>query len=90
MLKGKHGRGWQQQGKCEGTKKGKHMETAEALSSLSATSGCQQLYRTEGQSEQIMHSFRVSTTLPFSLQLPTPISPVRATPLSGVFLTSPL
>lgn len=49
MLKGKHGRGWRQQGKCEGTKKGKHMEIAEALSSLSATSGCQQLYRTEEQ-----------------------------------------
>lgn len=64
---GEHGRGWRQQGECEGTKKRKQMETAEALSSLYTTSICQQLYGPEGQSEQVMHSFRISTTLPFSL-----------------------
>lgn len=63
---GEHGRGWRQQGKCEGTTKGKQMETAEALSSLYATSICPLLYGSEGQSEQIMHSFRISTTLPLS------------------------
>lgn len=67
MLKGNMGEDGSQQGECEGTKKCKQMETAEALSSLYTTSICQQLYGPEGQSEQVMQSFRISTTLPFSL-----------------------
>lgn len=78
-----HGREWRQQGKCEGTKKGRQME-AEALGSQSLPPLPASRWM-EGQREQVMHSSR-RTTLPHSQPTPS-ISPDETSPLSGVFLT---